>query len=108
MKATIASSLIVSLLLATSLAAKGATTKITIRDTASGRSIDITDKSVLQGFNVWAGPGTFVNGVEGTQGFIIDWSSGIVVQRPSLRRYEVRFYVHSSNSGDQQPAYVVF
>jgi hypothetical protein len=109
MKATIASGLIVSLLLATSLAAKSATTKITIRDTASGRSIDITDESVLQGFNVWAGPGTFVNEVEGTQGFIIDWSSGIVVQRPSgLRRYEVRFYVHSSNSGDQQPAYVVF
>jgi hypothetical protein len=108
MKATLVFGLVVSLL-ATSLASKGATTKITIRDTVSGRSVDITDEAVLQDFNVWTGPGTFLGGVEGTTGFIIDWESGIVVQRPhGLRRYEVRFYVNRSSPVDEQPAYVVF
>lgn len=109
MKTTFVFSLIVPLVLATSLSAKGVTTKITIRDTSLGTSIDITDRSVLEDFNVWAGRGTFINEVEGTQGFIIDWLAGIVVQRPSgLRRYEVMFYVHYPNSSDEQLAYVVF
>jgi len=108
MKATFVSSLII-LLLATSLSAKGVTTKITIRDAGLGTPIHLTDQVILQGFNVWAGPGTFVSDVEGTQGFIIEWSSGIVAQRPTgLRRYEVLFYVHGSNSGDEKLAYVVF
>lgn len=108
MKVSFVSGLIV-VLLATPLSAKGITTKITLRETSLKTSFEITDPSVLEGFNVWAGPGTFVNEVEGTRGFIIDWPAGIVVERPSgLRRYEVMFYVHSSNSGDQQLAYVVF
>jgi len=45
----------------------------------------------IRAFNVWEGPGTFVNGVEQTGGFIIDWSKGIVAERPAgLQRYEVR------------------
>ena len=42
---------------------------------------------------MWEGPGTFVNEVEGTSGFIIDWPKGIVAQIPDgLQRYEVAFY----------------
>ena len=108
MRAVLMSSLIVLLLLAASVSAKGVTSKITVRDTTLGTSIDITDASVLEGFNVWAGPGTFVNGVEGTEGFIIDWSSGAIAARPAgLRRYEVLFYVGRSNAVGVQPAYVV-
>jgi hypothetical protein len=109
LRAFIVSSVIVPLLLAASLSAKGATTKVTVRDVRLQTSIDITDPAVLEGFNVWAGAGTFVNGVEGTEGFIIDWSSGArVARRPGLARYEVRFYVGRLNSAGEQPTYVVF
>jgi hypothetical protein len=70
--------------------------------------MDITAPSILEGFNVWAGPATFVNDVEGTEGFIVDWSSDPVAARPSgLRRYEVLFYVGATHSAGDQPAYVV-
>jgi hypothetical protein len=106
MKATAASILIVSLLLAT--AAWGVTTKITIEDIVLGTSIDITDRTALDSFHVWAGPGTFANDVEGRDGFIIDWAAGVAVDRPrGLRRYEVRFYAHRPNSSNEQLAYVV-
>ncbi len=109
MKGILSLILFVQLVLATALSAKGITTKITIRDTRLRTSVNITDPSVLEGFNVWAGPGTFLNEVEGTEGFIIDWQAGIVAQRPvGLRRYEVSFYVHYPNSSDEQLAYVVF
>jgi hypothetical protein len=108
MKITVAGVLTICVVLVTSITAKGATTKITIIDTVSGQEVDIADEGVLQNFNVWAGPGTFVDEVEGTQGFIIDWASGIVPRPDGSRRYEVRFYVHGSSSVDAQPAYVVF
>ena len=108
MRAIFVSSLIVSLLVAASVSAKGVTSRIAVRDTSLRTSIDITAPSILEGFNVWAGPGTFVNGVEGTEGFIIDWSTGPIAARPSgLRRYEVLFYVGASNSSGDQPTYVV-
>jgi hypothetical protein len=74
---------VLALLLPTSLSAKGMTTKITITDASLASSIDITDPSVLEQFNVWAGRGTFVTirgqeRKEGTQGFIIDWLAGAV------------------------------
>jgi hypothetical protein len=109
LRAFIVSSVIVPLLLAVSLSAKGVTSKITVRDISLQTSINITDPSILEGFNVWAGPGTFVNGVEGTEGFIIDWSSGtLATRRPGLGRYEVLFYVGRLNSAGEQPTYVVF
>jgi hypothetical protein len=59
-----------------------------------------TPTSLVREFQVWTGPGTTVciggrgNCVEGTDGFIVDWSSGAVAQRPSwLQHYEVSFYV---------------
>jgi hypothetical protein len=102
------SSLIVPLLLAGPLSAKGATTRITIRDTTLSTSIDIIDPSILESFNIWTGPGTYVGGREGTEGFIVDWSSGIIAARPpGLRQYEVLFYVSPVHAADEQPAYVV-
>jgi hypothetical protein len=102
MKSAFFSALIIPLLLAASLLAKGVTSKITISDAGGGTSIDITDPDVLEAFNIWVGPGTFVGGVEGTEGFIIDWSSGIAAQKPKgLHRYEVLFYVGSNPAGDQ-------
>jgi hypothetical protein len=109
MNRTSAFTLAILLALATSLTAKGPTTKITIRDSNSGGSVDITDPAILREFNVWAGPGTFLNEVEGTEGFIIDWSSGIITQRPTgLHRYEVSFHAISLNGADRASTYVVF
>ena len=105
--------LLVSLLLAP-LAAKGLTTRIVIRDLAANSVSEITDRSVLAQFHVWAGRGTYSGGTEGTEGFIIDWPAGIVERRPpQLSRYELRFYVERRRSAAplQQPgeelAYVV-
>ena len=56
--------------------AKGATTRITITGGGLQSPVEISDPQVLQNFNVWSGPGTFVNDVEGPEGFIIDWASG--------------------------------
>src|SRR5258705_1297275 len=109
MKLFSALALAVLLMLAPSLTAKGATTRITIRGSYSGGSIDITDPTILRKFNVWSGPGTFVGGLEATEGFIIDWSSGIVTERPTgLQRYEVSFFADSSNRADTPPTYVIF
>jgi len=89
------------------------TTKITITDASLASSIDITDSSVLEQFNVWAGRGTFVTirgqeRIEGTQGFIIDWLAGAVGPPPiGLRRYEVKFFVRYPNSATEVLAYIV-
>lgn len=109
---TLVSCLIVSLLLSASVAAKGVNTRITIRDRDSGISIDINDPTVLERFNIWAGPGTFVTvggrRTEGQEGFIVDWPGGAVADRPAgLRRYEVRFYVLYPRSTAEQLAHVV-
>lgn len=75
-----------------SLSAKGATVKITIKGDGLTTPIEITDP-IIKNFEVWAGPGTYVNGIEGTEGFIIDWARGVVAKRPDgLRHYEVSFY----------------
>ena len=80
------------------LLAKGPTTKITITSTDRESANEIRNREILENFHVWAGPGTFVNDVEGNEGFIVDWASGVVIERPSgLRRYEVAFYVRYAN-----------
>lgn len=89
---------VLTALLAASLVAKGATTRIVITDIARGTVTEITDRAVLEQFHVWAGRGTYSGPpdrqTEGTQGFIVDWTAGAVDQRPSqLRRYELKFYV---------------
>jgi len=93
--------------------AKGTTTKVTIAGAGLPTPIEINDLKILENFNVWSGPGTRVNGVEGREGFIVDWASGAVSDRPdALREFEVSFYVRYANRRfeDQtdQLAYVVF
>jgi hypothetical protein len=74
------------------LPAKGITVKITIKGAGLTTALDITDPKVGE-FTVWDGPGTFRNHVEAIDGFIIDWSKGIVARRPAgLQHYEVSFY----------------
>jgi hypothetical protein len=75
-----------------SLSAKGNTVKITIKGAGLTTPLEITDPEIGQ-FQVWAGLGTFKNSVEGTEGFIIDWSKGIVAERPiGVQHYEVSLY----------------
>jgi hypothetical protein len=75
-----------------SLSAKGDIVKIRIKGTDLAMPIEITDPKI-RAFNVWAGPGVSVNGVEQTEGFIIEWSKGVVAQLPTgLQHYEVSFY----------------
>jgi hypothetical protein len=74
--------------------AKGPTTRITITGAGLQSVVEINDPEVLKNFNVWSGPGTFANGVEGTEGFIVDWASGALTDRPNgLRAFEVSFFV---------------
>jgi len=82
----------ISLALPASLTAKGRTVKITISTVDQTAPIEINDPAVGQ-FHIWDGPGTYVNDVPQTKGFIIDWSKGAVEHRPNgLRRYRVAFY----------------
>lgn len=89
---------LVVLLLFAPLAGIGLTTRIVIRDLGTNSVSEITDRSVVGQFHVWAGRGTYSGApgqtTEGTEGFIIDWPAGIVEQRPpQLRRYELRFHI---------------
>jgi hypothetical protein len=115
MKAIAVSGIVLfALLLSRDVVAKGATTRISIRDRVTNSSVDITDRAVLDRFIVWSGPGTFSRvargpEVEGQDGFIIDWPAGIVVNRPAgLHRHEVRFYCETPNSTTERLAYVVY
>jgi len=91
---------------------KGATTRIRIAGGGLGSPVEISDPVVLANFNVWSGPGTFANDVEGTEGFIIDWVSGAVSARPNgLPIFELSFYVRHANrplnEQTEQLAYIV-
>lgn len=94
------------------VSAKGTTTRITITGAELQNQIEINDPEILKSFNIWSGPGTYVNDVEGNEGFIIDWAHGMVTERPrGLRDFELSFYVRYANRpfGEQtdQLAYVV-
>src|SRR5262245_34989295 len=92
----------------TVVSAKGLTTRITLKD-ATHQSIEMTDQAVVAAFNVWSGPGTFTNGVEGTTGFIIDWAAGVARDRPDgLVRYEVSFIARFLGRPTEDLVYVVF
>jgi hypothetical protein len=100
-KNTLADFLVMSVAMAVcpALLAKGETTRITISGGDLSSPIAITDPAIARQFHVWSGAGTFQgrggisNSVEATEGFIVDWSSGVVTDRPNgLQRYEVAFY----------------
>jgi hypothetical protein len=87
------------------LVAKGPTAKITITGASLQSPVEISDPDVLKDFNVWSGPGTFANDVEGTDGFIVDWASGAVPDPPNgLPTFEVSFYVRYANRSVSEPA----
>src|SRR5207253_9862695 len=100
MKAVFTAVLLVALTTAVPalLLAKGPTVKITIQDPELAAPIEITDPNVRQ-FFVWSGPGTFINEVEGREGFIIDWTKAIAEAPQNLPHYEVSFYT-GCESGD--------
>ena len=76
----------------TRLSAKGHTVKIAIKGTSLAAPIEITDDRVGL-FHVWSGPGVFVNRVEETEGFIIDWPKGVATKVPArFPVYELSFY----------------
>ncbi len=72
-----------------SLFAKWHTDKITIEGVGLTTPVEITSPEIGQ-FEVFAGPGTFGNGVEGREGFIINWSKGIVADRPGFSTIKCR------------------
>ena len=104
--------LVVLLGTTTFIAAKGVTTRIEITSPQLQTPVEIRDPEILQNFNVWSGPGTYSNGVASTEGFIVDWASGAVRERPqNLRTFGVSFYVkyanRPANEQDDQLAYKV-
>jgi hypothetical protein len=85
------------------LFAKGATVKVAVTPHDGSQGVVIDDPAALRPFNVWGGRGVVVNGIEQGGGFIIQWSDGILPDRPrGLKQYEVSFYVEGG-----ELAYVV-
>ena len=72
------------------MSAKGDIVKITIKGANLATPIETTSPEIGV-FNIFAGPGVRINGVEQTEGFIIDWSKGKLPQRQG-EHYEITFY----------------
>ena len=99
------------------LAGKGSTSRISISGDNLATSIEIRDVAVVNRFQIWTGPGMrSCDGagrcVEGTEGFIVDWSAGAVPARPSgLSQFQVSFFVEDERlpgqPGRERLAYVV-
>jgi hypothetical protein len=109
-RSTVAVSLAFCVVAAASLGAKGETTQIRISGGNLASPVRIADPVVLRQFQVWSGAGTFRrfgggDSIEATEGFIVDWSSGVVADPPKgLPRYEVAFYTGAATG----PVYVVY
>jgi len=89
------------------LSAKGETVKITMEGQRLPTPIEITDSSVGT-FSVWAGPGVHVNGIEQSEGFIIDWAKGPVAEPATgMPRLEVAFYAATREDGPVRKTYTV-
>ncbi|PYT31156.1 MAG: hypothetical protein DMG57_06000 [Acidobacteria bacterium] len=74
--------------------AKGPTLKITIKGSDLASPVEITEKGILEKFNVWIGAGVRINGIREAKGFIVDWEKGPVAEpRTTLRRSEGSFDV---------------
>jgi hypothetical protein len=91
------------LLAPTTILAKRDVTKVTIKGPGITLPIEITDPEIVKNFQVWMGLGTSSNE---EVGFIVNWSQGIVAERPSgLHRYEVSVY---AKCPQERLIYVVF
>jgi hypothetical protein len=92
------------------LSAIGPTTRITIEGGNLPSPIVITDFAITNQFMVWAGAGTYSRSPQtglqvGSQGFMIDWQAGPILERPSgLLRYKVSFYSLSRERGNETRA----
>lgn len=74
--------------------AKEPTLKIRIKGPDLASPVEVTDKAILEKFNVCAGAGVEINGIPQPKGLIVDWEKGPVAEpRATLRRYEVSFDV---------------
>jgi hypothetical protein len=102
-KAILPSIFVAALMLPSAAVAKGITTKIVITGEGVTTPVEITDPAVLERFAIWSGPGTYANGVEGTEGFVIDWKAGALSSPvPQAKKYQVSFYVKFWNQKLQQ------
>lgn len=85
------------LLVPASLLAKGKTVKIAVAGAAISAPIEMTGPG-LEVFNVWEGPGCFLDGKEQKEGFIIDWENGTVSERPlGLAQYKLQFFAEGKS-----------
>jgi hypothetical protein len=90
------------------VSAKGTTTRIVITGSELLGPIELRDRDVVAAFNVWSGPGTRMNGVEGMDGFIVDWRSGAVEPLiTALRQFDISFLADRNSSGSDRLVYVV-
>jgi len=113
MQRIIASVVVLLIMLGASalVTAKGITTRVRITGATLAQPVELTQPDVLQGFNVWSGPGTFLNDVEATEGFIVDWAAGVTEPPLTGESFDVSFYIMDANrtaSREQERlAYVV-
>jgi hypothetical protein len=90
------------------LQAKGQLTRIIMQKEAGTTPVEIRDGEVLRRFSPWAGLGSWSEGIEQTNGFIVDWSSGATTGPSNLRElYDLRFYARRSDSRREQLVYSV-
>jgi len=95
------------LLAGSAMYAKGPTTRVVVSGGQMKRPVELHDRELLAPFTVWAGRGTRVNGIEATEGFIVDWSGGPVKRKKGLPQFEIAFYANDGRSTEDQLAYVV-
>lgn len=119
-RAKIALVVCLSLLVASAAGwAKGRTIRIVIEGDGLTAPLEITDRRILDQFNIWNGPGvrTSINGIvqppayldrKQSAGRFIDWPRGTVAAKPTgLQRLEVAFYIGVTDRPDEAPKYVV-
>jgi hypothetical protein len=85
---------------------KGQTVRIEIRGDGLASTLEIDDPRTAGSFDIWNGPGVNTNGrpyhavPSQPAGHFVDWSQGVVVQRPPrMRRYEVVFHIRFDGTG---------
>jgi hypothetical protein len=95
------------LLITPAVFGKGHTVKVTFRGGTYTTPLEITNQNV-GAFDVWAGPGVRVDGVEQTEGFIINWAKGPVAEpAATVDRFDVAFYSTERDGGAARRVYAV-
>lgn len=99
---------VLALIAATLLSAKGPTVRIDFVADANQPPVQMMNDDV-GAFHIWSGPGVFVNRVEQTEGFILEWSQRAEEPAAAWPRLTVRFYTECRTVSPCQPvlSYVV-